>query len=82
MIFTEPCCTVLKQCLEPLTGVLFYRAGGKVGPLMVRTGFSFHLEKGVLQPQALEQAVIFCPFCGKQLRTSEDVERYFKGALQ
>jgi hypothetical protein len=49
---------------------------------MVRTGASVYFEKGVLQHQILEQAVIFCPFCGTHLQTGEDVEGYFKGELQ
>jgi hypothetical protein len=49
---------------------------------MLRTGASFQFDKGVVQHSILEQAVIFCPFCGKHLQTGEDVERYFKGELQ
>jgi hypothetical protein len=82
MLFTEPCCKVLRQCLEPGHDHTFHRVGGKVGPLMVRIGTSVYEVRGVLQSQILEQAVIYCPFCGKHLQTAEDVERYMRGELQ
>jgi hypothetical protein len=49
---------------------------------MVRIGTSVYEVRGVLQSQILEQAVIYCPFCGKHLQTAEDVERYMRGELQ
>lgn len=81
MLFTEPCCRVLKQCLEHDQAPAFHRAGGDVGPLMIRTGSGLYKVRGVMQSQIFEQAVIFCPFCGKHLQTAEDVERYFRGDL-
>ena len=79
MIFTEPCCKVLKHCLEFGDDRAFYRSGGKTGPLMVRTMSSLYQTRDGQERQFFEQAVIFCPFCGKQLQTAEAVERYSRG---
>jgi hypothetical protein len=82
MIFSEPCCKVLKHCLESGDERAFHRAAGDAGPLMVRTMTSGYETNVGHERQFHEQAVLFCPFCGKQLQTGEDVERYFKGELQ
>jgi len=79
MIFTEPCCKVLKHCLEFGDDRAFHRSGGETGPLMVRTMSSLYQARGGQERQFFEQAVIFCPFCGKQLQTTEAVERYSRG---
>ena len=79
MLFAEPCCKVLKHCLEFGDDRAFHRAGGDTGPLMVRTMSSLYQAPGGQERQFFEQAVIFCPFCGKQLQTAEAVERYLKG---
>jgi len=79
MLFTEPCCKVLKHCLEFGDDRAFHRAGGDTGPLMVRTMSSLYQARGGHERQFHEQAVIFCPFCGKQLQTPEDVVRYLRG---
>lgn len=79
MLFTEPCCNVLRHCLESGDDRTFYRLGGDVGPLMVRTMSSLYQAAGNQERQFHYQAVIFCPFCGKQLQTAEDVERYIRG---
>jgi hypothetical protein len=78
MLFTEPCCQVLKHCLQFGDDRTFYKAGD-TGPLMVRTASSVYQARGVQERQLFEQAVIFCPFCGKRLQTADAVERYFKG---
>jgi len=39
---TEPCCKVLKHCLEFGDNRAFHRAGGDTGPLMVRTMSSLY----------------------------------------
>jgi len=79
MLFTEPCCKVLKHCLEFGDDRTFHRAGGDTGPLMVRTMSSLYQARGGQETQFHEQAVIFCPFCGRQLQTAEDVERFMRG---
>ena len=79
MLFTEPCCKVLKHCLEFGDDRVFHRAGGETGPLMVRTMSSLYQARGGQERQFFDQAVIFCPFCGKHLQTGDAVERYFKG---
>jgi hypothetical protein len=40
---------------------------------------SLYQARGCQERQFFEQAVIFCPFCGKQLQTAEAVERYSRG---
>jgi hypothetical protein len=79
MLFTEPCCKVLKQCLEYGDERSFRRVGGDAGPLLVRTGTSLYQDIRGQHRQLIEQAVIYCPFCGKHLQTAEDVERYMRG---
>ncbi len=79
MLFTEPCCKVLKQCLEYGDERSFRRVGGDAGPLLVRTASSRYQDIVGQQKQFIEQAVIYCPFCGKHLQTPEDVERYMRG---
>jgi hypothetical protein len=79
MLFTKPCCQVLKHCLEFGDERAFHRVGGDTGPLMVRTQSSLYESRGGHERQFHEQAVIFCPFCGTQLQTPEDVERYMRG---
>ena len=79
MLFTEPCCKVLKQCLEsPGEDRAFQREGDR-GALFLRTMSSLYETPGRQERQFHQQAVIFCPFCGKQLQTAEDVERYMRG---
>jgi hypothetical protein len=80
MLFTNPCCKVLKMCLEFGDDRTFHRAMENTGPLMVRTMAASCQARGGQESQIHEQAVIFCPFCGKQLQTAEAVERYFRGA--
>lgn len=79
MLFTEPCCKVLKHCLESGDDRTFHRAGENTGPLMVRTMSSLYEGSDGQERQVHEQAVIFCPFCGTQLQTAEAVERYMRG---
>lgn len=79
MLFTKSCCKVLKMCLEFGDDRTFHRAAGDTGPLMVRTMTSPYQTGSGQEKQVHEQAVIFCPFCGKQLQTGEDVERYMRG---
>ena len=79
MLFTEPCCKALKDCLEFGDDRAFHRAGGETGPLMVRTMSSLYEARGGRELQFFDQAVIFCPFCGKQLQAPEDVARYMRG---
>jgi hypothetical protein len=79
MIFSEACCAVLKHCLESGDERVFHRAAGDTGPLMVRTMTSSYETNAGREQQFHEQAVLYCPFCGKQLQTAVDVERYFKG---
>jgi hypothetical protein len=79
MLFTIPCCKVLKHCLESGDDRAFHKASGNTGPLMVRTMSSLYETEGSRERQYHEQAVIFCPFCGTQLQTPEDVERYMRG---
>jgi hypothetical protein len=81
MLFTKPCCKVLKHCLESGDDRTFHRAGGDIGPLMVRTMSSLYQARSGQERQVHEQAVIFCPFCGTQLQTPEDVERYMRGDI-
>jgi hypothetical protein len=75
MIFTEPCCQVLKICLAEGEDRTFHRLGGGNGPLHVRV----YTTRAGQDLQFHEQAVIFCPFCGTRLQTSEAVERFLKG---
>jgi hypothetical protein len=82
MLFTQPCCKVLKQCLEFGGERTFRRVGGDVGPLLVRTASSLYETEDAQQKQFIDQAVIFCPFCGTHLQTAEDVERYMMGEIQ
>jgi hypothetical protein len=79
MLFTKPCCKVLKHCLEFGDDRTFHRVGDDTGPLMVRTMSSLYQARGDQDRQFHEQAVIFCPFCGTRLQTPEDVERYMRG---
>jgi hypothetical protein len=79
MLFTESCCKVLKHCLEFGDDRAFRRAGRDTGPLMVRAMSSLYQARGGQERQFHEQAVIFCPFCGRQLQTAEDVERFMRG---
>ncbi len=79
MLFSKPCCKVLKQCLENGDERTFHRAGGDTGPLLVRTASSTYEARDGTQRQFHEQAVIFCPFCGTHLQTPEDVERSMRG---
>jgi len=79
MLFTKPCCKVLRHCLESGDDRTFHRAGEDTGPLMVRTMSSLYQTRTGQERQFHEQAVIFCPFCGTQLQTAEDVERYMRG---
>jgi hypothetical protein len=81
MLFTKPCCKVLKMCPEFGDERTFQRAGDDTGPLMVRTMSSLYQARGGQERQFHEQAVIFCPFCGAHLQTPEDVERYMRGDL-
>jgi hypothetical protein len=77
MLFTEPCCQVLKHCLEsPGDDRAFHREGRA---LFIRTMSSLYEASGRQEKQLHEQAVIFCPFCGTQLQTAEDVQRYMSG---
>jgi hypothetical protein len=79
MLFTGPCCKVLKHCLDsPGEDRAFQREGDK-GALFIRTMSSLYDSSGRLEKQFHQQAVIFCPFCGKRLQTAEDVERYVRG---
>jgi len=79
MVFTKPCCKVLKHCLESGDDRTFHREDGDTGPLMLRTMSSTYQALGGQERQFHEQAVIFCPFCGTHLQTPEDVERYMRG---
>jgi len=80
MLFTQPCCKVLKHCLESGDDPTFHRVvGGDTGPLMVRTMSSLYPTRGGQERQLHDQAVLFCPFCGTQLQTPDDVERYMRG---
>jgi hypothetical protein len=79
MLFSEPCCKVLEQCLQYGDERSFRRVGGDVGPLLVRTASSLYRDTRGQQRSFIEQAVIYCPFCGKHLQTPEDVERYMRG---
>jgi hypothetical protein len=79
MLFTKPCCKVLKHCLEFGDNRTFHRIGGGSGPLMVRTMSSLYQAGDGQEKQYHEQAVIFCPFCGTHLQTPEDVEQYMRG---
>jgi len=76
---TNPCCKVLKMCLEFGDDRAFHRAADGSGPLMVRTMSSPYQTRNGQERQFHEQAVIFCPFCGTHLQTPEDVERYMRG---
>ena len=78
-MFTLPCCKVMKMCLEFGDDRTFHRAAGDTGPLMVRTMSSSYQAPGRKETQYHQQAVIFCPFCGKQLQTADAVRRYFDG---
>ena len=79
MLFTKPCCKVLKHCLEsPGDDRAFQREGDK-GALFIRTMSSLYESSGRKEKQFFEQAVVFCPFCGARLQTAEDVERYMSG---
>lgn len=80
MIFSEPCCAQLKECLESGEDRAFHRLGadGK-GPLFL-TAFSSQYEtRGGEERQWFEVPVLFCPFCGRHLQTREAVERYMSG---
>ena len=79
MLFTEPCCKALKQCLECEGERTFWRPHGEVGPLLIRTATSPYETRGKTEHQDMYQAVIFCPFCGKQLQTADHVARYMAG---
>jgi hypothetical protein len=79
MLFTQPCCKVLKHCLEYGDDRTFHQVGENSGPLLVRTMSSLYQAQGRQERQFMEQAVIYCPFCGKHLQTAEAVERYLSG---
>jgi hypothetical protein len=79
MLFTKPCCEMLRQCLELGDDRAFHRACGEAGPLMVRTMSSPYRGRVGQERQSHERAVIFCPFCGTRLQTSEDVDHYLSG---
>src|ERR1043165_7572941 len=79
MLFTKPCCQVLKQCLESGDDRTFHILGDDTGPLMVRTSSLLYKTRDGNERQLHEQAVLFCPFCGTQLQTPEAVERYIRG---
>jgi len=73
MIFTDPCCSVLKTCLVEGDDRAFHRMGGDHGPLHIRV-----YTTGAGQDEVF-QAVIFCPFCGTQLQTAKAVEKFLMG---
>ena len=79
MLFTEPCCKALKVCLESGDDPTFHRVGGDSGPLLVRTASRLYRAQGGQQREFVNQAVIFCPFCGTRLQRAEDVARYLSG---
>ncbi len=76
MLFTEPCCERLKQCLSWWREPTFHRIGDAASPLFLRVGHS-PVQDGRAEAEALvDYPVHFCPFCGKQLQTPEEVEQY------
>jgi hypothetical protein len=63
------CCKDLKDAMTPPTTSMFRIESN--GVLYFSVGY-------VTTPQGngwFDQAVIFCPFCGKQLQTREDIKR-------
>ena len=79
MIFTEPCCERMKQCLSWGEDRAFHLAGDTFGPLVVRIASSVFKSREGPQKQWYEFPVHFCPFCGRELQTPADVERYLSG---
>lgn len=75
MIFTEPCCQVLKICLAEGGERAFQRLCGHNGPLHVRV---YTTGEGQ-DRNFVWQAVIFCPFCGTRLQTAEAVQKFMEG---
>jgi hypothetical protein len=77
MIFSEPCCRVLKSCLEDGDERAFHRAADSIGPLVVRVKSQLYRTHTGQDRQWVEIPVYFCPFCGTRLQTGEAVERYY-----
>jgi hypothetical protein len=79
MIFSEPCCLVLKDCLADGDDRAFHRLPEGSGPLFVRAKSSLYEAVEGMKRQWIYIPVYFCPFCGRRLQAPEAVERFMKG---
>jgi hypothetical protein len=82
MIFSEPCCRLLRSCLEDGDERAFHRVADSSGPLFVRVKSQVYGTHSGRDRQQVEIPVYFCPFCGTRLQTAEAVERYMRGDAQ
>ncbi len=67
------CCKDLKDAMESPPKSFFYVEKNKV--LYLTVGYA-QTKDG---PGWFDQAVIFCPFCGSQLQTKEDIAKKAHG---
>ena len=62
------CCQDLKDCLAAPGQKSIWSGEEQVLYLTIAT---IQTEKG---PAYMDQAILFCPFCGKQLQTKEEIK--------